>query len=84
MNGKPVIGGNMDGTVDALLEGEAGFLVNPDDTGAIADGIVSYFRGNWPAHLYDFSASAAKIKEKFSYNNFKDRLKRILLHKHNP
>lgn len=35
--GKPVIGGNTDGSVEPLMNGRLGFLVDPDDPRAIAD-----------------------------------------------
>ncbi len=38
--GKPVLGGNIDGAVDALANGELGVLVNPEDVQAIAQAII--------------------------------------------
>ncbi|MGV8879807.1 MAG: glycosyltransferase family 4 protein [Sphingobacteriaceae bacterium] len=41
--GLPVIGGNMDGSTDALLNGELGTLIDPDDRDALEKAIVDYF-----------------------------------------
>jgi phosphatidylinositol alpha-1,6-mannosyltransferase len=41
MLGKPVIGGNSDGTVDALLGGETGLLINPDSKEDIVKALQS-------------------------------------------
>lgn len=41
--GLPVIGGNMDGSSDALLNGELGMLINPDDRDALEKAIVDCF-----------------------------------------
>lgn len=39
--GKPVLAGNRDGSVDALLDGELGVLLDPDDVSAIAEALIS-------------------------------------------
>jgi phosphatidylinositol alpha-1,6-mannosyltransferase len=39
-SGAPVIGGNRDGSVDALAEGQIGTLVDPDDSSGLIDAIV--------------------------------------------
>ena len=39
--GLPVIGGNRDGSVDALANGEIGLLVDPDDPGELADALIA-------------------------------------------
>lgn len=38
--GKPVIGGRCGGTVDAIVDGETGLLVNPQDIDEIADALI--------------------------------------------
>ena len=43
--GKPVIAGNKDASVEAVLGGKLGMLVDPDDVGAIADAIVAVIGG---------------------------------------
>jgi phosphatidylinositol alpha-1,6-mannosyltransferase len=41
--GLPVIGGNRDGSVDALAEGRIGSLVDPDDVTGLAEAIITAF-----------------------------------------
>ena len=38
--GKPVVGGRSGGVVDAVIEGETGFLVSPEDPAALAEAIL--------------------------------------------
>ncbi len=38
--GKPVLAGNVAGALDAVIDGESGLLVDPDDPVAVADGIT--------------------------------------------
>ena len=44
--GTPVIGGNRDGSVDALLDGRIGRLIDPDDVTALVDAIAEELDGN--------------------------------------
>jgi glycosyltransferase involved in cell wall biosynthesis len=46
--GKPVLGGNQDGAVDALAKGKLGGLVNPDDVEAIAQTLIQMLQGTYP------------------------------------
>lgn len=43
--GRPVLAGNRDGSVDALLDGELGVLVDPEDTAAIAAALTDLLAG---------------------------------------
>lgn len=44
--GKPVLGGNQDGSVDPLAEGKLGCLVNPDNVEEIADNLIQILQGD--------------------------------------
>jgi glycosyltransferase involved in cell wall biosynthesis len=46
--GKPVIAGNKDGSVDALLNGKLGVLVDPDKPEAIAQALVQVLSKTYP------------------------------------
>jgi glycosyltransferase involved in cell wall biosynthesis len=46
--GKPTLGGNQDGAIDALCQGELGVLVNPDDIDAIAQSLIQILQGTYP------------------------------------
>ncbi len=46
--GKPTLGSNQDGAVDALCQGKLGALVDPDDIPAIAQTMIQILQGNYP------------------------------------
>ena len=46
--GKPVLAGNKDGSVDALLGGELGVLIDPDDVPQIAQALSAILLGQHP------------------------------------
>lgn len=47
-SGKPVIAGEVDGSVDPLLHGRLGILLDPDNAAAIRDAIVAVLQGMHP------------------------------------
>jgi glycosyltransferase involved in cell wall biosynthesis len=49
--GKPVLGGNQDGALDALCQGKLGALVNPDDPQEIAQTLIQILTGQYPNPL---------------------------------
>ena len=71
--GLPVLAGNKDGSVDALANGEFGFLVDPDDQEEIYAGIR--------ALLLDknrYRPSRQRVLDRFSFEGYKGHLKEIL------
>ena len=46
--GKPTIGGNQDGAIDALCQGQLGALVNPDNTEEIAQILIQILHKTYP------------------------------------
>jgi glycosyltransferase involved in cell wall biosynthesis len=46
--GKPVLGGNKDGSVDALCNGELGALVDPDNVEEIVQTLLQLLKGLYP------------------------------------
>lgn len=46
-SGKLVLAGSQDGSVDPLLNGKLGCLVDPDDEAAIADGLIELLQGTY-------------------------------------
>lgn len=73
--GKPTLGGNKDGAVDALCHGELGALVDPDDIGAIAQTLKQILQGNYPNSLmYQPEALRQKVIERFGFEQFKQTL----------
>lgn len=73
--GKPTLGGNQDGAIDALCQGELGVLVNPDDVEAIAKTIIQILQGTYPNVLiYQPELLRQKVIEKFSFECFQKNL----------
>ncbi|MEL7006076.1 MAG: glycosyltransferase [Bacteroidota bacterium] len=73
--GKPVVGGNQDGAVDALDHGNLGILVDPDDVAILSQTLIEMFEEK----ELDTSISESKeIREKminlFGPANFQLRL----------
>jgi glycosyltransferase involved in cell wall biosynthesis len=73
--GKPTLGGNQDGAIDALCQGELGALVDPDDVEAIAKTIIQILQGTYPNSLiYQPELLRQKVIEKFSFECFQKTL----------
>lgn len=73
--GKPALGGNKDGTVDALSHGELGALIDPDDTEAIASTLIQILQGHHPNSLiYQPQLLRQKAIERFSVEHFQETL----------
>ena len=71
--GLPVIAGNKDGSADALLNGELGLLVNPDDVDEIKNAIEKML-GNSAHHKPD----PQKLMQHFSFETYKENFKKAL------
>jgi phosphatidyl-myo-inositol dimannoside synthase len=69
-SGVQVIGGNQDGTVDALLNGALGKLINPAKISEISDSIVEVL--SKPA--VNSAALQAKVLEHYRFERYKERL----------
>jgi glycosyltransferase involved in cell wall biosynthesis len=76
--GVPVIAGNKDASKEALLNGELGILVDPDNVDEIAEAIIKVLKGEAPKHLYDKNYLRQKVIENFSFEVFKNRVKIFL------
>ncbi len=73
--GKPVLGGNQDGAVDALCHGRLGALVNPNDLEEIAKTLIEIIQGNYPNHLmYQPKALRQNLINTFGFERFKETL----------
>ncbi|MDP7025251.1 MAG: glycosyltransferase family 4 protein [Kiritimatiellia bacterium] len=60
MQGVPVIGGNVDGTRDALMNGQLGLMVTPGQPVEVTQAILNVIHGQLPDHL----ASPATVRER--------------------
>jgi len=77
--GKPTIAGNRDGARDALVDGELGVLVDPDDVAAFGTAAVEVLSGRHPNHaIYDPDGLRRRVVERFGPESFRARLEEIL------
>jgi glycosyltransferase involved in cell wall biosynthesis len=77
--GKPTLGGNQDGAIDALAQGELGVLVDPDDVGAIAQTLIQILQWSY-AHpiLYQPEILRQKVIDIFGFERFKHTLSELI------
>jgi asparagine synthase (glutamine-hydrolysing) len=74
--GLPVIGGNLDGSVDALANGALGILINPNDQNALIDAIQNYQHhplSKQPEELINL------VNQHFGYPQYQENLEKLLL-----
>jgi len=77
--GKPTIGGNQDGAIDALCHGKLGALVDPDDIQELAETIISILQGTYPNSLiYQPQALRQAVIDTFGLEQFQKTLARYL------
>ncbi len=73
--GKPVLGGNQDGSIDALCHGELGALVDPSNVEQIADTLIQILQGIYPNSLiYQPEALQNKVINYFGFEKFQKTL----------
>jgi glycosyltransferase involved in cell wall biosynthesis len=77
--GKPTLGGNKDGAIDALCQGELGALVDPDDLDAIAKTFIQILQGTYPNPImYQPELLRQKVIDYFSVERFNKRLYELI------
>ncbi|WP_009634501.1 glycosyltransferase [Synechocystis sp. PCC 7509] len=77
--GKPVVGGNQDGAMDALAHGELGVMVDPDNIEAIAQTLIQILQNNYPHPiLYQPQVLRQKVMEKFGFERFQQTVDELL------
>jgi glycosyltransferase involved in cell wall biosynthesis len=73
--GKPVLGGNQDGAVDALCHGKLGALVNPDNVSEITQTIIQILQNTYPNPLmYQPESLRQQVIDNFSFEQFQKTL----------
>jgi glycosyltransferase involved in cell wall biosynthesis len=73
--GKPVVGGNQDGAVDALCGGKLGALVDPDNIPAIAQALMQILQGQYPnPFIYQPEWLRQQAIDRFGFINFQAQL----------
>lgn len=77
--GKPTLGGNQDGAVDALCHGDLGVLVNPDDINAMAKTLIQILQGTY-SHpiLYQPHILRQQVIARFGFEQFKQTLAELM------
>ncbi|MDV2995702.1 MAG: GDP-mannose-dependent alpha-(1-6)-phosphatidylinositol monomannoside mannosyltransferase [Chroococcidiopsis sp. SAG 2025] len=77
--GKPTLGGNRDGAIDALCHGELGALVDPDDTSAIARTLIQILQGTY-SHpiIYRPEVLRQKVIDTFGFEQFKQTMNNLI------
>ncbi|NCQ35865.1 glycosyltransferase [bacterium] len=63
---RPVVTTRVGGLPEVVREGETGFLVPPEDSGALADAITRFFRED---KADEFAAAVAREKKKYSWES---------------
>jgi glycosyltransferase involved in cell wall biosynthesis len=76
--GKIVIAGNKDASKEALLGGELGILVDPDNKEMVAGSIVSALRKKVPQKLLDRRYLRERVVRAYGSDQFERRLKELL------
>ncbi len=77
--GKPTVGGNQDGAIDALCHGELGALVDPLDVDAIAQTLIQILQGTYSNTLmYQPQALRQKVIDTFGFVRFKQTFSELM------
>ena len=78
-SGKPVLAGDRDGAAEPLQQGRLGCLVNPEDRGAIAQGLRQLLQKTYPNPLvYQPQVLRQQAIARFEFARFQQRLGQLL------
>jgi phosphatidylinositol alpha-1,6-mannosyltransferase len=77
--GKPVIGGNKDGSVDALLNGELGLLVDPENGEQICEALRNMLLKKADSHLLNPAYLKEKCISAFGFEKFSGKVEKLVL-----
>jgi len=76
--GKIVIAGNKDGSKEALLDGEVGILIDPDNIYEIREAILKVLKKEIDKRFFDGNFLKNRILEEFNFEKFKERIKFLI------
>jgi glycosyltransferase involved in cell wall biosynthesis len=76
--GKPVIAGNQDASKEALLHGELGLLVDPDNVEEIAEAIIRILTKNVDPKVLDGQYLRKRVLEIYGFEKFQERVKQLI------
>jgi phosphatidylinositol alpha-1,6-mannosyltransferase len=75
--GVPVIAGSKDGSVDALLNGEVGTLVDPDNLEEIEQAVVNVLKGTVDKRLLESKYLRQRVLEEYGFDKFEKKVQKI-------
>lgn len=77
--GKPVLAGNKDGSVDAVLHGKVGALVDPDNLQEIEHALVQILSGTHPLEILRQPEELRRaVIEAYGYDRFKESVRKVV------
>lgn len=76
--GKPVVAGNKDASLEPLLNGELGLLVDPDNKEEIIEAIISILKKEAPGRILNGKFLREKVIENFGFEKFKEKAKNLI------
>lgn len=76
--GKPVVAGNKDASLEPLLNGELGLLVDPDNKEEIMKAIIGILKKEVPEKILDGEFLRKKTIENFGFEKFKEKVKSLI------
>ena len=78
VSGLPVIGGNCDGSTDALLQGQTGTLIAPDNIDEITAAVLAEAKFNSRADKQLTAERKQKTLDHFSFQRYTERLQKVI------
>lgn len=76
--GKPVIGGDRDGSMEPLCDGTLGAAVDPEDVDAIAAALLELLEGRAPLERSDPAHLRREVVDRFGFGRFRERLREVI------
>jgi glycosyltransferase involved in cell wall biosynthesis len=76
--GLPVVAGNVDGSGEALADGELGLMVDPGDPEAVAAAMRAHLEGRSPPELRDVARLRAEVERRFGRATHPERVRKAL------
>ncbi len=76
--GLPIIAGNQDGSVEALLKGRIGLLVDPNHPQQLEQTLLNFLDGKISQDLLDGERLRAEVLTNYGFDVFRDRVREVL------
>jgi phosphatidyl-myo-inositol dimannoside synthase len=75
--GKPVIGPNYGAPAEIIRDGQHGYLVDPENSGAVAEALLDLL--NHPEKAREMGKAGSNwVRENYSYSSFREKLREML------